>query len=128
MTHLKTVYNWMTRESSDDTTYNVFANIIFAISGILFATLLAPEVLTIILGKNLYLSAIWAILIIMMSVGIFTLSQIYKILKGRDLLSAKYKLALSILSIPAVIFIHKIVLVYIKPLFNENGRPDKINN
>ena len=110
-------------ESKDDAIYNRFAKILLSICGIVLAALIAPEILRFLLGgQTLYSTDIWSIVIFVLAAIIYVFKNIYKLLTDKEILSAKYGLLISILSIPTVILAHKAIIWIKKPSQKEYGR------
>ena len=112
----------MMKESEDDAHYNRFAKILFSMGGIVLATLIAPEILRFLFGGQiLYSTAIWSIVIFMLVAVIYVFNNIYELFTNKEVLSAKYGLLISILSILTIIFAHKVIIWIKQPIQKKCG-------
>ena len=115
----------MKKEPTSKTVFNIFSNIFFSISLAIISVLITPKIYDYV--KNLLniddncSNGISVLLwIILVAIYIFIKESIYVLAGRRLLISTRYKILMSFLSVPATIILHSYLIPFIRILVSKS--------
>lgn len=127
----RSFHNWMILEPKNTTFLKAINMIFWGINTMLISDLIMPNVLS----DRLKIRFVIPIIVLMISIIAWCIFRIFtKMTENKIETSIKYKLLISLLFIPLLMFINqlivwlKLIIKQLKNIIEQNGRENKISN